>query len=177
MRLNRTSHVLFIAGHLPGRKKKVKPDEKNVDHPPHLGPARQVRHAPTGKVGCSACTYDVVTVAPLPKGQADRRGHAPQAGLTAALSSTGLSMVAWTALPIDLDVDGHLDLLVTHAYDFAAFLLSDEGGAHPVFYRNLGNGKFADLSKQVGLPAPHIGRHAALADLDNDGDLDLFLGG
>ncbi|MBI5611274.1 MAG: VCBS repeat-containing protein [Deltaproteobacteria bacterium] len=102
---------------------------------------------------------------------------APQAGLTAALSSTGLSMVAWTALPVDLDVDGHLDLLVTHAYDFAAFLLSDEGAAHPVFYRNLGNGKFADLSQQIGLPAPHIGRHAALADLDNDGDLDLFLGG
>ncbi len=102
---------------------------------------------------------------------------AAQAGLTASLSSTGLSMVAWTALPWDLDVDGHLDLLLTHAYDFSAFLLSDEGAAHPVFFRNLGNGKFADLSKSIGLPDPHIGRHAALADLDNDGDLDLFLGG
>ncbi len=102
---------------------------------------------------------------------------APKAGLTAALSSTGLSMVAWTALPVDLDADGRLDLIISHGYDFSAFIMADEGAARPVFYRNQGNGTFANLSAQIGLPDPHVGRNAALADLDGDGDLDLFLGG
>lgn len=100
-----------------------------------------------------------------------------QQGLSLALSETGQSMVGWTGLPVDLDADGHLDLIVSHGYDFSAFILADEGGARPVFFRNQGNGTFADLSKQIGLPTNHIGRGAALADLDNDGDLDLFLGG
>jgi hypothetical protein len=102
---------------------------------------------------------------------------AVEAGITAALSSTGLSMVSWTALPWDIDADGRIDLLLTHGWDFGAFLLSDEGGARPVLFRNLGNGQFTDMSAVVGLPDPQVGRNATLYDVDDDGDLDLFLGG
>jgi hypothetical protein len=44
-------------------------------------------------------------------------------------------------------------------------------------FRNLGNGKFEDVSNKVG-PAfrePMVARGAAYADFDNDGDLDLVI--
>lgn len=37
------------------------------------------------------------------------------------------------------------------------------------------NGYFADVAKQVGLDQPNTARAIALADLDNDGDLDLII--
>ncbi len=44
-------------------------------------------------------------------------------------------------------------------------------------FRNLGHGKFEDVSQKVGsaLRQPVVGRGAAYADVDNDGDLDLLL--
>ena len=58
-----------------------------------------------------------------------------------------------------------------------SFNLADDGGARPVLFRNQGNGTFADLSQVFGLPGLHLGRALAAADLDDDGDLDLLLGG
>jgi hypothetical protein len=63
----------------------------------------------------------------------------------------------------DYDNDGKLDLFVT----------STRGGN--VLFRNLGNGKFEEVTKQAGLV--HIGHSqtAVFFDYDNDGWLDLFL--
>ena len=46
-----------------------------------------------------------------------------------------------------------------------------------VVYRNLRNGKFADVSEQLGAPVttPKAGRGAAFADFDNDGDVDVIV--
>ena len=99
------------------------------------------------------------------------------AGIAMPLSETGQTMVSWTALPWDFDGDGRADLLLTHGWDFGAFALADEGGARPVLYRNQGNGTFQDVSAAFGLPARLVGKAATLADLDEDGDLDLALGG
>lgn len=50
-------------------------------------------------------------------------------------------------------------------------------GAACRLYRNVGGGKFADATEAAGLPTDLRGVHVALfADLDNDGDPDLFLG-
>jgi hypothetical protein len=64
---------------------------------------------------------------------------------------------------IDYDNDGSLDLYVT----------STRGGN--VLFRNLGNGKFRDATKEAGLV--HVGHSqtAVFFDCDNDGWLDLFL--
>jgi enediyne biosynthesis protein E4 len=64
---------------------------------------------------------------------------------------------------VDYDNDGLLDLYVT----------STRGGN--VLFRNLGNGKFQDVTKAAGLT--HVGhsQSAIFFDYDNDGYLDLFL--
>jgi hypothetical protein len=64
---------------------------------------------------------------------------------------------------VDYDNDGRQDLFVT----------STRGGN--VLFRNMGNGKFKDVTKQAGLS--HVGHSqtAVFFDFDNDGFLDLLL--
>ncbi|HAN31892.1 MAG TPA: hypothetical protein DCQ06_09875, partial [Myxococcales bacterium] len=99
------------------------------------------------------------------------------AGLWAPLSSTNKTMVAWTPAWSDLDHDGHLDLALSHAPHYDAWLLNDLGGMRPVIWRNDGQGQFIDMSVKWGLPTKHSGRSLVLADLDGDGDQDLAIGG
>jgi hypothetical protein len=42
-------------------------------------------------------------------------------------------------------------------------------------YLNQGDGTFRDASREAGVADPHWGLGAAFADIDNDGDLDLFV--
>ena len=46
-----------------------------------------------------------------------------------------------------------------------------------VVYRNLGNGRFEDVTERLGPPAttPRAGRGAAFGDFDNDGDVDVVV--
>jgi hypothetical protein len=62
----------------------------------------------------------------------------------------------------DYDNDGWPDMLVT------AF-------GRNVLYRNLGNGRFQDVAKEVGVEAPGWNTGAAFFDADADGDLDLYV--
>lgn len=73
-----------------------------------------------------------------------------------------LSIVS-DALWLDADNDGRLDLLV------ARF-------GTPLLYRNLGDGKFRDVSAGSGLTKPGNTIAAIAFDYDNDGRLDLLFG-
>ena len=63
----------------------------------------------------------------------------------------------------DYDNDGHPDLLVTRWRSYA-------------LYHNKGDGTFADVTRSAGLAGDRDWpTSAAFADLDNDGDLDLYV--
>ena len=98
-----------------------------------------------------------------------------QAGLSAETSG----MAGWSNAIADLDNDGWKDLVVarSHATDNIA-LFSDRRYEEPnSLFRNLGNGKFQNVSALAGAsfvtPAAHRG--LAVGDLDNDGRLDLVI--
>lgn len=82
----------------------------------------------------------------------------------------------------DYDQDGWLDLLVCgYRYhgvgDIAAdYLGLDHAAERPRLYRNLGGGRFEDVTKQAGLWRLLLGMGANFGDLDNDGWLDFYVG-
>src|SRR6202050_4573690 len=62
----------------------------------------------------------------------------------------------------DYDNDGYVDLYITTV-----------GSNH--LFRNLGNGKFADVTAKAGVADPGFSAGAVWFDYDNDGKLDLFV--
>jgi len=82
----------------------------------------------------------------------------------------------------DFDNDGWQDLFVCgYRYagvgDIAADYLGLENGAErPRLYRNLGNGRFADVTRAMGLWRVLLAMGSNFGDLDNDGWLDFYLG-
>ncbi|HET6977254.1 MAG TPA: FG-GAP-like repeat-containing protein [Pyrinomonadaceae bacterium] len=81
----------------------------------------------------------------------------------------------------DYDNDGKLDLFVA-SYFFAngewvrPYLGLARQGDSMKLYRNIGNGKFADVTKETGLDRSVAAMGANFGDLDNDGFLDFYLG-
>lgn len=69
----------------------------------------------------------------------------------------------------DVDGDGRLDLFVS-GVGIAGRQRGDR------LYLNAGGGRFRDASEQWGLDPAGFGSSAAFFDLENDGDLDLYVG-
>jgi len=106
--------------------------------------------------------------------------------------------LATSAAFVDYDNDGRLDLFVARYQDFD--LATDRGCESPsmgmprppgqeleycgpgrpvvpnVLFRNQGNGRFRDVSKESGIAAvPGRGLGVAVADLNQDGRIDIFV--
>lgn len=106
------------------------------------------------------------------------RGGFMEVTLAGQLSRTR-SMSGWSNGIFDFDNDGWKDLFVARAnvLDNVA-LFSNRTYEEPnTVFRNLGNGRFADVSAGAGsdfaIPAAHRG--AAFGDLDNDGRIDAVI--
>lgn len=85
----------------------------------------------------------------------------------------------WSAKFADLDNDGWKDLIVagSHVVDNVELYDANARYKEPCFYyRNLGNGRFENLSRTMGpdFQAPAAFRGLTAADLDNDGSLEII---
>ena len=91
---------------------------------------------------------------------------------------TNTRWLGWGTAFADFDNDGWLDLFAVngHVYPEVRQLKSEAGYEQPkVLYRNLGNGRFEDITARVGPPLtlPKAARGAAFGDIDNDGWIDV----
>jgi hypothetical protein len=95
-----------------------------------------------------------------------------------SLAKTGFG-AAW----FDFDNDSWLDLLTVNGGVATIEALARAKDPFPLkmqnqLYRNLGNGRFEDVSTRGGaaFQLSEVGRGAAFGDLDNDGDTDVVIG-
>ena len=133
-----------------------------------------------------------------------QKDHQPVFSEIAWMSGIASTDWSWSALFGDLDNDGWQDLLITNGYprditnmDFASYkantlakgrytnqaqqelvaMINQIDGAYlpNYIFQNKQDLTFEDKSKKWGFNAPSYSTGAALADLDNDGDLDYVV--
>jgi enediyne biosynthesis protein E4 len=144
-------------------------------------------------VGCSAADYDgdgdldlyVLNYGPNVFYQNNGNGTFTDITQKARLGGNHWSLSSpW----FDYDNDGDLDVYVANylEYDQGAFRSYYAAAGYPgplsyngqqdILYRNNGDGTFTNVSEKAGLKNPN-GRamSAAVADLDNDGRLDIYI--
>lgn len=90
--------------------------------------------------------------------------------------------VAWGIGMADLDNDGLSDILQVNGHVYpeidTASARSQESYRNPrLVYRNLGDGRFEDVSSKAGpgIAERQSSRGAAFGDIDNDGDIDVLV--
>jgi enediyne biosynthesis protein E4 len=141
-------------------------------------------------MGTDAADYDNSGKQSLVIGNFTNEGmalyHNDGAGLfTNEASPTGISRMTTQSLTFgtfffDYDLDGQLDILAINGHvsdDIAVVQPNVKYAQPPHLFRNLGKGKFDEVTTKVGpaLQKAVVGRGAAYADFDNDGDLDLVI--
>jgi hypothetical protein len=88
--------------------------------------------------------------------------------------------VAWGCAFVDYDNDGWADIIQVngHVYPEIDKYNFDQTFKNPrLVYRNLGTGKFKDVSSEMGpgISEHYSSRGAAFGDYDNDGDMDVLI--
>lgn len=100
------------------------------------------------------------------------RSHATGMGAASLLSLTfGLFF-------IDYDLDGSLDAITANGHIDDLVKTTNSMLSYrerPQLFHNDGSGHFVETGLQCGLSGEIVGRGAAFADIDNDGDLDVLL--
>ena len=98
------------------------------------------------------------------------------------LGATSVPSTGFGALWFDYDSDGWLDVLAVNGAVTTIKALVEAGDPHPLrqpnqLFRNLGGGRFADVTAEAGaaFALSEVSRGAAFGDLDNDGDIDVVV--
>ena len=92
-------------------------------------------------------------------------------GVISGISTAAAQFVGWSSSFFDYDNDGREDIYKTNG------ALKHLYGQESQIFENQGDGKFKDISLQLGsyFQQEKVGRGACIGDYDNDGDMDIFV--
>lgn len=110
----------------------------------------------------------------------DGQGLFTDQAMVAGIGSPSAKSLTFSTFFFDYDLDGLPDIFALNGHvadDIAVVQPSLSYAQPPLLFRNRGGGKFEDVSQKVGpaMRVPVVGRGAAYADVDLDGDLDLLV--
>ena len=97
-----------------------------------------------------------------------------------AVGRSSLLSLSFGVFFFDYDLDGYPDIFAANGHideEIGRVQPKVQFKQAPLLFRNLGKGKFEDVSKQTGveMQRPIVARGAAYADIDHDGDLDVLI--
>jgi hypothetical protein len=96
------------------------------------------------------------------------------------MGEISLPYLGWGTGLEDLDNDGWPDIFIANGHVYPQVDALDAGQRYSQrkeIYRNLGNGKFREVAREIGgdVLIPKSSRGAAFGDFDNDGDIDVLV--
>jgi hypothetical protein len=96
------------------------------------------------------------------------------------MGEISLPYLGWGTGLEDLDNDGLPDIFIANGHVYPQVDALDAGqhyAQRKEIYRNLGNGKFREVARDIGgdVLIPKSSRGAAFGDFDNDGDIDVLV--
>jgi len=111
----------------------------------------------------------------------DGSGRFRDASAPSSLGALSLPYTGWGTTWFDFDNDGWLDLLIVNGTIVANERRTNQPFPYDqrkVLFRNLGNGRFENVTDRAGaaFTLSETGRGAAFGDIDNDGDVDVVVG-